>query len=112
MNHDTLLVIFVGLTGFALLVQAIVMVAALVTVRKTVRALHEDVQELKTTAMPILAKSRETLDRVAPRIDSISKDMAVLAHTLREQGVELQATASEVLERVQRQTSRVDSMVT
>jgi gamma-glutamyl:cysteine ligase YbdK (ATP-grasp superfamily) len=31
---------------------------------------------------------------------------------LREQGAELQATASEVLERVQRQTSRVDSMVT
>jgi uncharacterized protein YoxC len=112
MNNETLLVVFVGLTGLALMVQALVMVIGLVTVRKAIARIQEDVSELRTAAMPVIAKSRETLDRVAPRIESISKDMAELAHTLREQGVELQATASEVLERVQRQTSRVDSMFT
>jgi uncharacterized protein YoxC len=112
MNNETLLVVFVGLTGLALMVQAIVMVIGVVTVRKTIKSLHEDVSELRTTAMPLLVKSRETLDRVAPRIDSISRDMAQLAQTLREQGEEIHATASEVLERVQRQTNRVDTMFT
>ncbi len=112
MNNETLLVVFVGLTGLALMVQAMVMVAALITARKAIKAVHEDVHEMRTTVMPLLVKSRETLDRVAPRIDSITKDIAELARTLREQGAEIQATTSEVLERVQRQTSRVDTMLT
>ncbi len=36
MNDETLLVIFVALTGFALLVQAIVMLVAFLCMRKTV----------------------------------------------------------------------------
>lgn len=58
-NETTLLVVFVGITGFALLVQAIVMLVAFLTMRKTIVSLQSDVQELRTTAMPILDKTRK-----------------------------------------------------
>jgi hypothetical protein len=110
--ESTLLVVFVGITGLALVVQAIVMLVAFLTVRKTIVSLQSDVQELRTTAMPILARTRETLDRVAPKIESVATDVADLAHRLKEQSVEFEAVAAEILERVHRQTSRVDNMFT
>jgi uncharacterized protein YoxC len=111
-NETTLLVIFVGITGFALLVQAIVMLVAFLTMRKTIVSLQSDVQELRTTAMPILDKTRETLAKVAPKIESIATDVADVTHRLREQSVEFEVVAGEILERVHRQTSRVDDMFT
>jgi uncharacterized protein YoxC len=111
-NESTLLVVFVGITGLALVVQAIVMLVAFLTMRKTIVSLQSDVQELRTTAMPILARTRETLDRVAPKIESVATDVADLAHRLKEQSIEFEAVAAEILERVHRQTSRVDNMFT
>jgi uncharacterized protein YoxC len=112
MNHDTLLLIFVGLTGFALVVQAIVVLAAFLFARKTVKKLHGDVEELKSKVTPILTKSREIMDRVSPRIDSISSDVADFSRRVREQGEGFQAAANDILGRVNRQTNRVDSMFT
>jgi len=111
-NESTLLVVFVGITGLALVVQAIVMLVAFLTMRKTIVSLQSDVQELRTTAMPILARTRETLEKVAPKIESIATDVADLAHRLKEQSIEFEAVAGEILERVHRQTSRVDNMFT
>lgn len=112
MNNETLLVIFVGLTGFALLVQAIVMLAAFLTMRKTVISLQADVHELRESAMPIIEKSRDTLDRLAPKIESVSNDVSDVVRTLREQTQQFQLVAGDVLDRVHRQTSRVDNMFT
>jgi hypothetical protein len=111
-NETTLLVVFVGLTGLALVVQAIVMLVAFLTMRKTIISLHADVQELRTTAMPILVKSRETLEKVAPKLESVATDVADIAHILKRQSVEFQAVAGDILERVHRQTNRVDNMFT
>ena len=112
MNHDTLLVIFVGLTAFALLVQAIVVLAFFLAIRKHIGKVQADIQELRTAATPILHKSREILDRLSPKIDSVATDMAGMARDLREQGIQVQATVGDILDRVQRQSSRVDSMFT
>ena len=112
MNHDTLLVIFVGLTGLALVVEAVVIVAAFFFARKTVKKLHADVDELRAKAMPLLSKSHDLMEKVSPRIDSISRDMADLSRRAREQGEGFSDAASDILGRVNRQTSRVDSMFT
>jgi hypothetical protein len=112
MNNEMLLVVFVGLTGFALLVQAIILLAFFLTIRKTVTSAQADIQELRTTVMPILTRSREILERVAPKVESAATDMAELAHSLREQGAEIQVIAGEILDRVHRQTSRVDTLFT
>jgi methyl-accepting chemotaxis protein len=112
MNHDTLLLIFVGCTGLALLVQAIVVLFAFLFVRKTVQKLQEDVGDLRSKAAPFLTKSHEIMERVSPRIESISSDVADLTRRAREQGEDIHAAATEILGRVNRQTSRVDTMFT
>ena len=62
--------------------------------------------------MPVLTESREFLARVGPKLDSVATDLADLAHGLRAQSVDLHATATEMLERVRHQTSRLDAMFT
>ena len=112
MNNETLLVIFVALTMVALMVQAIVMLVAFLTMRKTVISLQSDVHELRSSAMPIIEKSRDTLEKLAPKIESVSNDVTEIARALREQTLQFQAVAGDVLDRVHRQTSRVDNMFT
>ena len=112
MNNETLLVIFVGITAVSFAVQAIVMLVACIMMRKAVKAVQVDVQELRTTAMPILAKSRDTLEKVAPKIESVSADVADIASMLKRQTGEFQLVAGDILDRVHRQTSRVDNMFT
>ena len=115
MNNETLLivlVVFVALTGVALMVQAIVMLTAFVTMRRTITLLYSDVQEMRTSVMPILSRSKDLLENVAPKIESIATDMADLTHRVKQQGAEVQATTADILERVHRQTSRVDTMIT
>lgn len=111
-NETTLLVVFVGITGFALLVQAIVMLVAFLTMRKTVVSLQSDVQELRAAAMPILNQTKETLDKVTPKIESVLTDAAEVARRVKEQSIHFEGVASEILDRVHRQTSRVDNMFT
>jgi len=112
MNNETLLVLFVGLTSCALLVQAIVMLVGFLAIRKTVNTMHSEFQELKTTILPILTTSKETLDRVAPKIESVAADTADVARIAKQQAQDFQVVAAEILDRVHRQTIRVDDMFT
>ena len=112
MNNETLLVVFVGLTGFALIVQAIVMLVAFITMRKTIATIHTDVEDLRASLTPVLKQSKDLLDKVGPKVESIATDMADLTRRFREQTVELQAATTEILGRVHRQTSRVDTIIT
>ncbi len=112
MNNETLLLVFVGLTGVALLAQAIILLAFFMTIRKTVSSVQVEVQELRASITPVLSKSRELLDRLGPKLESIATDLAELAHNLREQGAEFQVSADEVLQRVHQQTIRLDAMFT
>jgi len=106
-----LLVAFVGLTGFALLVQAIVMLVAFLTMRKSIASLHSNVEEMRASIGPILHQSKETIERVAPKIESIAADIAEMTRTAKEQTARISFTTDEILARVHRQTSRVDNMV-
>jgi hypothetical protein len=112
MNNETLMLIFVGLTAFALLAEAIILLALFLAVRKVSKTVEEHIVEVKGTLMPVLTKSREVIDRVSPKVESMATDLSQLAHNLHEQGIEIQASTSDILERVHRQTTRVDGMFT
>lgn len=111
-NNETLLMIFVALTGVAVLLQAAVLLALYLAMRKSVKSIQDQVEDLRATVMPVLTESKDFLVRVGPKIDSVVSDLAELTHGLRAQGVEFQTSATEILERVRRQTSRLDSMLT
>ena len=112
-NSETFwLMIFVGLTAVALLGQFIVMLVAYVMVRKSIKTVQDEVSEVRSTVMPMLNRSKELLEKVAPKVESVAADVADMAQSAREQTAHIRFTADEVLARVYRQTSRVDNMLT
>ncbi|MGB6974504.1 MAG: hypothetical protein WBD67_07465 [Terracidiphilus sp.] len=112
LNQETLLLIFVAATGAAVLLQALVLLALFLSVRKSAKAMQQQMEELRGTVTPVLSRTKEFLDKVGPQLESVATDLAELAHELRAQSAELQTSATEIMERVRRQTSRLDSMCT
>lgn len=112
-NSETFwLMIFVGLTAVALLGQFIVMLAAFFMVRKSIKTVQDEVSDVRSTVMPMLNRSKELLEKVAPKLESVAADVADMAQSAREQTAHIRFTADEILARVYRQTSRVDNMMT
>jgi methyl-accepting chemotaxis protein len=139
-NHDTILTVFVGLTALSMLVQAIVAIVLFACVNKAAKSLREQIDDLRNSVVPAAQSARlvierigpvvdrigPIIDRVGPRIDpladdiskiaanvkSASDDFVDIAHRLRKESEDVQASAAVVIERVRQQTVRVDSMVT
>lgn len=113
MNDQTMWqIVFDAIAAFALLTQAIVVLVAYITIRKVMNKAHSDIHELHSIAMPILARSKDLLEKVAPKIESVAADVADISQTAREQTAKISFTTDEILARVHRQTSRVDNMFT
>jgi hypothetical protein len=110
-NHDTVTLIFVGATAVAVLLQAGILLALFIVVRRTAKAIHSEVEVLRTTALPILDHTKDFVRGITPKLDSVATDLTEMARGLRTQTMEFQASASDLLERVHRQTGRVDTMV-
>lgn len=126
MNTETILVAFVALTGFALLVQAIVLVAIFLSAKKAADKLRQDFDELRQSAAPFITAAREVLTRVGPKIGpvtddfvkaaanmrTISGDVAEITTKVRGQVEGIQSSTTEVVDRFNKQAVRVDGMVT
>ena len=110
-NNQTLTLIFIGVTALAVLLQAGILLGIFITVRKSVKAIHSEVEVLRAATLPLLDNTRELVKGVTPKIESVATDIAEVARGLRVQTMEFHASASDILERVHRQTGRVDTMV-
>lgn len=72
--------------------------------------MQDEISDLRNTLNPFLVDAKDFLTRVGPKIDAITTDLAELTHGLRAQGEELQVSTSEIMERVRRQSGRLDVM--
>jgi uncharacterized protein YoxC len=110
-NNETLLMVFVACTGAAVLLQSLVLLALFLTIRKTTKSVQNQIEHLSATVLPVVEESRAFLKSVAPRIEAAAEDLAVMTQSLRAQGHDLQKATNEVLERVRKQSARVDAIV-
>jgi hypothetical protein len=111
-NNETLLLIFVACTGAAVLMQAVVLLCMLITARKALKIAQEQIEEFRTNVLPVVKETRQLLSSVGPKIETAATDFAALTSSLRTHGVRLEQSAADILERVDRQSSRVDTMLT
>ncbi|HLY43576.1 MAG TPA: hypothetical protein VKR52_20350 [Terracidiphilus sp.] len=111
-TQTILLIVFVAITGLAVLLQASVLLGMFIAMRKSLKLVQENVDELRTKVLPVVTDAGDFFTRVGPKLESMATDMSSMMHDLREQGAELQESATVILEKVQRQSSRVDSMMT
>jgi MarR-like DNA-binding transcriptional regulator SgrR of sgrS sRNA len=92
--------------------QAFVLLAMLITARKALKLAQEQIEELRTNVMPVVKDTKQLLLTVGPKIESVASDFAALTHGLRTHGIKLEESATDILERVDRQSNRVDTMLT
>jgi methyl-accepting chemotaxis protein len=133
LDNQTILLALLVVTGLAVLLQAIVLLAIFFAMRKAVAHFREETENLRSSIMPViydtrdmlastqgtmtnmqafLANAQAFLTRVSPRVESVADDVAQITQTLRMQTAEMQSSALEMMERVHRQSDRVDGMIT
>jgi ABC-type transporter Mla subunit MlaD len=125
-NLEILLIVFIGITALALLLQAGVLLGILLTVRKAVNTGKEEADgfltklkpmidsgsQLIQTANELIVSTKTLISNVQPQIQSTVAELANMAHDVHVQANELQASVDEVAHRARHQVDRVDSMAT
>jgi uncharacterized protein YoxC len=126
LDNQTIELAFIAIIALALLLQAIVLLAIYLVLRKAIGSLREEVADLRSSLMPMVDNTRELIDhtrvlidhtrhlfaRLAPKAETTVSDLARIARGLREQTAEVEFAAKDILERTRRQTDRVDGMTT
>jgi phage-related protein len=110
-DSQTIQLAVVAVVALAVLLQAIVLLAIFLALRKAIRSLHEDVEDLRSAVMPIIDNTRELFIHVAPRLEAAAADLAAMTHGLRVQTADVQSAAAEAIERMRAQVSRLDAMI-
>jgi methyl-accepting chemotaxis protein len=133
LDNETILLAFAVVTGLAMLFQTIFLLAIVVAVRKAAKTLQIEAESLRSTVTPVLFETRELIvntqgvlagaqdlianaqvfvRRVTPKIEDAAGDLAEITKGLRAQSIEVQSSVLELLDRVQRQSDRLDDMFT
>ncbi|HXR39527.1 MAG TPA: hypothetical protein VN776_10565 [Terracidiphilus sp.] len=117
MDHDTIELVCIGVGALALLIQAIVLLAIYLGLNKATRSLKEEIEDLRSSIMPavdstreLASSTRQLVARLTPKVEAAVTDVAELAHGLRQQAADVETATGEILERVRKQTSRIDTM--
>lgn len=125
-NLETLLIVFIAVTGLSVLMQACVLLGMFLTMRHAVKIGKEQAEEYRAKLTPVLEGSKKLMgtatelvatakglvDAVEPKIRSSASDLNDVTQSLRTQAERIQVAADEVTENFRRQASRVDGMTT
>src|SRR5271157_4843213 len=109
-DNQTIQLIFIAVTSLAVLLQAIILLLIYLSVRKAAKSVREEIEDLRSSVMPIIDTTRDLINRVAPKIEATTVDLAEIIHGLRLQIAQMESAATEVVDRARRQTSRLDKM--
>jgi hypothetical protein len=105
------LTIFVALTAFALLVQAGVLVAMFVAMRKTGAHLETLADEIKTKVLPVVDKAEVILTEIRPKVQVIATHVEEATAMVRSEVERVDATISDVVDRARLQVIRADELM-
>lgn len=109
-DNQTIELAFIGIAALALILQTIFVIVLVSAIRKAASSTLEELENLRSSVMPIIYNTREVVARVAPKIEEAADDLAALTHSLRVQTGDVQSAATEIIGRAQRVAGRVDEM--
>ena len=108
---DNLLRVFIALTGFAVVIQAGILVALYLAVRKSTARMEVLATEVTTKALPTLETAQSMLVELRPKIETLATNAAESTTIVRGQLERLDATLSDVLDRTRLQVIRADELL-
>lgn len=122
--NTELLLILIGVT-FAVLLQAGVLFALFLTVRKAIKAANEQADDYRAklsplidtgsqlinTANDLVASAQKLIKSVQPHVESTVTELAAMARDIHAEANRLQQSVDEVASKARHQVDRVDGMV-
>ncbi len=108
---DKLVPLFIICTAVAVMIQAAILVALYVAVRKTSSRVDALANEVTTKALPTIETAREMLVELRPRVTDIVANVEHSVRTARAQVERLDATVSDIVDRTRLQVIRADELV-
>lgn len=103
---------FIVVTALAIVVQAVILIALFVQLRRTAARIEQTVADLNTKIGPVLSRVQILVDEISPRLNSIVSDASELSRLARGQAQKMDRILSEALERVRMQLIHVDQILT
>jgi len=108
---NNLLTAFIALTAFAVLIQAGILVALYLAVRKTTAKMEAMTLEMKNKAIPALETTQDMLVQLRPRIETMAVNLSESTTIVRSQVGRIDATLSDALDRTRLQVIRADELL-
>jgi hypothetical protein len=104
--------VFVFLTGIAVLLQAGILAALYLAMRKSSARMEALAIEVKTKALPALETAQEILTELRPKLTVIADNLTETTHSVRSQVERMDATVNDVVDRARLQIIRGDELLT
>jgi hypothetical protein len=108
---ENLLPLFVAVTAIAVVIQAGILVALFVAVRKSATSIESLAIEFKTKTLPTVETAQRMLVDLRPKVENIVGNLDSSATLVRSQIERLDATVSDVVDRTRLQVIRADELV-
>ena len=108
---DNLLRWFIALTAFAVVIQAGILVALYLAVRKSAARMEALATEVTSKALPTIESARSMLMELRPKVETLASNAAESTTILRVQLGRLDSTLSDILDRTRLQVIRADELL-
>lgn len=103
--------LFILLTGIAVMLQAGVLLAMYLTMRKSGERMEALASEIKTKVLPAVEQGQEVLNELRPRLQVIAENLEETTTTLRSQVKRVDATVNDAVDRARLQVIRADELL-
>lgn len=108
---DNLLRYFIFVTGFAVILQALIMVALYLAVRKSTAKMEALATEVHGKAVPAIDTVQNLVVELRPKIDTIATNVSESTNLVRNQLARIDATLTDALDRTRLQVIRADELL-
>jgi len=108
---ENLTPLFIALTGAAVVLQAGVLVALYLAVRKSSTKMEAIAEEVKTKALPTLEMAQATLIELRPKLQMITDNLMETTVLVRNEVERVDATVSDATDRARLQIIRADELL-
>ncbi|ABF41266.1 hypothetical protein Acid345_2265 [Candidatus Koribacter versatilis Ellin345] len=110
--NDTLLIIFISVTSVAVIIEAGVLAAMYVAMKKTADEVSKLSHEVRSRALPAVESVQSLIVNNRDRVEEIIENLAAASTTARSQLVRIDSTLNDVLDRTRLQVIRADELAT
>ena len=107
-----LVLIFLGVIGAAVLLQAIALIVMAAGAAKARREMVRIAEDFQAKTDPVLDLTRAILQDAAPKVRIIGDNLTTASYVLREQAERVESTVGGLMARVDHQVARTDRMIT